>query len=69
MSAIDLVLYFEISTIIKLCSSKNSLNPDVYLQLVPWISRMNDEPKVEKLNDEMASIAEKNKLFGDYFSK
>jgi len=69
MCAIDLILYFEISTIIKICSStKGCLNENVYTNLVPWINRMHDVGEIEKLNAEMSSIVEKNKLFGDYFS-
>ena len=63
-------MFFEISTIIRICSpTKGALNDQVYQYLAPWINRMQDVGIIETLNAEMFSIVEKNKLFGDYFSK
>ena len=43
MGAVDVVLYFQISTIIKICSTNGSINEQQYPTLVPWIHRMHDE--------------------------
>ena len=55
-----MILFFEISTIIKICSSKSgALNEQVYPELAPWINRMHDVTIIETLNAEMFSIVEK----------
>lgn len=65
VSAIDIVLYSTIITIVYMYSTKGRLSSTEYRYLTPWMERMSKIDVIEQYSLEMKQIVSDRQLYGD----